>query len=261
MAGHRGVELSGPYEEGPAVRAAILEAGQKHGLLQGGTRSYFSTLFESGWLAYPLPGIYTGEELRAFREWLPATGWEANAQLGGSFRSQNIEDYYVTPWDLGYERILKFDHDFIGRAALEKVAAAPPRTKVTLEWHKDDIMRVLGSQFEPGPRYKAIEFPVSYYGFPQLDEVRSEEGRLVGLSGPCGYSGNESAMLSLAMLNAEYATPGAQVKLLWGEPNGGSRKPHVERHEQVYIRATVAPAPYSATVRRLKRAAVSQSDS
>ncbi|HZF25701.1 MAG TPA: hypothetical protein VEZ88_05530 [Steroidobacteraceae bacterium] len=261
MAGHRGVELSGPYEEGPAVRAAILEAGEKHGLVLGGTRSYFSTLFESGWLAYPLPGIYTGHELRGFREWLPASGWEANAQLGGSFYSKNIEDYYVTPWDLGYERIMKFDHDFIGRAALEKMAQQPHRTKVTLKWHKEDVSKVLGSQFEPGPRYKAIELPVSYYGFPQFDEVRSEDGQLVGLSSHCGYSGNESAMLSLAMLKTEHATPGTQVVLMWGERGGGSRKPHVERHEQVQIRATVAPAPYSESVRLLKRAALGHSPS
>ena len=41
--------------------------------------------------------------------------------------------------------------------------------------------------------------------------------------------------------------------MLWGEqPN--SRKPAVEPHEQVEIRATVAPAPYVEYARRRYRA-------
>ena len=50
--------------------------------------------------------------------------YEAKASIGGSFVSANIEDYYLTPWDLGYGHFVKFDHDFIGREALEKMAAA-----------------------------------------------------------------------------------------------------------------------------------------
>ncbi len=50
---------------------------------------------------------------------LPATGYEANASIGGSFVSDDVEDYYFTPWDLGYGSYVKFDHDFIGREALE----------------------------------------------------------------------------------------------------------------------------------------------
>ncbi|WP_239154521.1 hypothetical protein [Amycolatopsis sp. FDAARGOS 1241] len=41
---------------------------------------------------------------------------------------------------------------------------------------------------------------------------------------------------------------GTEVTVLWGEdPN--STKPGVERHRQVGIRATVAPAPYVQEVR------------
>ena len=60
MAGHQGVELSGPSADADAVRAALLAAGERHGLLRGGTRAYFSSVIESGWIGYPLPGIYTG---------------------------------------------------------------------------------------------------------------------------------------------------------------------------------------------------------
>jgi vanillate/3-O-methylgallate O-demethylase len=37
--------------------------------------------------------------------------------------------------------------------------------------------------------------------------------------------------------------------VIWGEPNGGSKKATVERHEQLAVRAIVSPAPYSAVAR------------
>ncbi|WP_244606056.1 hypothetical protein [Methylocella tundrae] len=116
----KGVELSGRYEDGAAVRAALLDVGRKHGLRQGGTLAYFSTPSESGWMASPFPAIFTSEKLEAYRRWLPASAWEASAQLGGSFVSNRLEDYDVTPWDLAVDRRMNFDHDFVGRAALGK---------------------------------------------------------------------------------------------------------------------------------------------
>ena len=69
------------------------------------------------------------------------------ASLGGSFYSNDITDYYLTPYDLGYGPFVKFDHDFVGRAALEKMATSQKRKKVTLVWNGDDIARVFGSLF------------------------------------------------------------------------------------------------------------------
>ena len=114
------------------------------------------------------------------------------------------------------------------------------------------MLRVYASQFGDGPRYKSLDFPLAVFGWPQYDEVRAPDGRMVGLSNQCGYSGNEAQVLSLAMVDDEYARPGTQVELTWGEPGGGTRKPHVERHEVTRIRATVAPAPYAAVVREMR---------
>ena len=65
-----------------------------------------------------MPAIFTGDELRSFRAWLPATSEEATWALGGSYNAPEIQDYYFTPWELGYGNVVKFDHDFVGREAL-----------------------------------------------------------------------------------------------------------------------------------------------
>ncbi|WP_027531676.1 aminomethyltransferase family protein [Bradyrhizobium sp. WSM3983] len=254
MAGHFGVELSGPYAAGPMVRAALLAAGQKHGLKPGGRLAYFSTGGEGGWWAYPIPAIYTDERMRAFREWLPETSWAGQIQLAGSFISSNIEDYYVSPWDIGLNRVMKFDHDFVGREALEKMADRPHRSKVTLVWNKDDVAAIQRSMFEAGIPYKYIEFPTASYGFPQTDKVCAKDGKLVGMAGFSGYSVNEAAMLSLASVDADHAVEGSEVILTWGEPDSGSRKPHVEFHRQYQVRCTVASAPYAAAAREMRAA-------
>ena len=256
MAGHQGVELSGPFEHDQRIREAILAAGSDYGLKQGGTKAYFTTNLESGWIGYPLPAIYTAEDLRDFREWLPDDGWEAKFQLGGSFRSANIEDYYVTPFDLGYGKIVKFDHDFVGRAALEAIAGQPPRRRVTLAWHDADVEEVFGSMFGDDLPYRYLELPMVSYGMPHNDEVRDTAGNLIGRSTWAGFSTNEHKLLSLGFVDAVMAEPGTEVVVVWGEPDGGSRKPRIERHRQREIRATVGTVPYSKSVGVMKQASV-----
>jgi vanillate/3-O-methylgallate O-demethylase len=63
-----------------------------------------------------------------------------------------------------------------------------------------------------------------------------------------GYSENERTALSLATLDPDVAI-GTEVHVVWGEPNGGSQKATVERHEQLAVRAIVSPAPYSTVAR------------
>ena len=257
MAGNHGVEISGPYDAEATVRAAIMEAGKQHGIVPVGTTAYFSTPLSNAWMAYPVPGIHNDERLRAYREWLPAETWEAKIQLGGSFYAPRLEDYYVTPYELGYGRIVKFDHDFVGREALEAMRPEEQRTRMTLVWNREDVTRVLGSQLGTGPRYKAMDFPVTNYAWNHFDVVTGAGGASAGVSCHTGYVSHEGEVISLALLEPGFAEPGTEVTITWGEPNGGSRKPQVEPHEQTEIRATVAPAPYSAQVRSLQRVAVS----
>ena len=247
MSGVPGRELFGPWDEAEDVRAAIVEAGEEFGLEQVGSRVYATNTLESGWIPCPLPAVFTGGDLKAYREWLPANGYEATGSLGGSFYSDDISDYYLTPHDLGYWGFVKFDHDFIGREALEAMDAEGPRRKVTLAWNGEDVAAAMQTLFEKGDPAKYIDLPLSNYATWPNDKLLLD-GEQVGVSTFSGYSYNERSMLSLGVVNSDVEI-GTDVTLVWGEENGGSAKPVVERHRQVEIRATVSPCPYSEVVR------------
>jgi vanillate/3-O-methylgallate O-demethylase len=248
MAGAPGLEIWGPYEEREEIRAAVIEAGKEFGLKQVGARAYATNTLESGWIPSPLPAVYTGEKMKKYREWLPATSYEAMGSIGGSFGADKIEDYYMTPYDLGYGPFVKFDHDFIGREALEKIAKGPHRKKVTLAWNGEDVAKVFASLFNPDmENYKYIDLPLSNYASSNYDKVMAG-GRMIGFSMFTGYSHNERSMLSLATIDPSIEI-GAEVAVVWGEENGGTKKATVERHRQIEIRAIVSPAPYSKVVR------------
>jgi vanillate/3-O-methylgallate O-demethylase len=248
MVGQPGWELWGAWEHGEEVRDAIVEAGQEYGIRQVGARTYPTTCLESGWIPSPIPAIYVGEELKRYRQWLSATSYEAMASLGGSFYSDNITDYYLTPYDLGYGAFVKFDHDFVGRPALEKLASKQKRRKVTLVWNGDDMARAFGSLSREGDITKYIDLPLANYATLPFDKVL-KDGKTVGLSTYTGYTYNERAIISLAVVDSEHGEPGTKLTLVWGEEGRGSSKPTVERHVQAEMRVTVAPAPISEVAR------------
>jgi vanillate/3-O-methylgallate O-demethylase len=247
MSGVPGLELFGPWAEREDVRASIVEAGEDYGLRQVGSRVYATNTLESGWIPCPLPAIFTGDELKAYREWLPAEGYEGTGSLGGSYYAGDISDYYATPHDLGYWPFVKFDHDFVGREALEETGDEPTRRKVTLAWNGEDVANAMCALFEKGDAAKYINLPLSNYATWPHDKLLAD-GELVGLSTFSGYSYNERSMLSLGYVDVDVPV-GAEVTLVWGEEGGGSSKPVVERHAQAEIRAIVSPCPYSEVAR------------
>jgi glycine cleavage system aminomethyltransferase T len=199
------------------VLDALLDAGERFGLRQGGSISYVSTIYESGWIPAPMPAIYSDERLAGYRSWLPVAGLEGFASIGGSFASDDIEDYYSTPWDLGYGRNIKFDHDFIGREALERRASQPHRRKVWLRWNEADAARVFADNLyrEPAARPMRLDLPIT------------------------SFTVNIDCLCSLAMIDEAEAIDGAEVSLLWGQ-DPESPKPNLEPHVQTEIRATIS---------------------
>ena len=63
-----------------------------------------------------------------------------------------------------------------------------------------------------------------------------------------GYSFNEKQALSLATVDPSFEA-GDEVRVVWGEENGGTRKTTVEPHRQIELRAVISPVPYSRVAR------------
>ncbi len=147
---------------------------------------------------------------------------------------------------------MKFDHDFIGRAALQAMAGQRHRRKVTLRWNRAAVLRVFASLFETGDRFKFVDIPASHQATLPYDAVIAG-GRTVGISHYPVYTSNVAGWISLALVDPDWAAEGSEVAILWGEPGGGSRKPTVERHVQTGIRAVVEPCPIAPVARTTYR--------
>ena len=172
MAGQPGTSCSGRGKTTPPCTARWSSAGKNDGLTLVGGRAYSSNTLESGWLPSPLPAFYTGE---ADDQGLPpvaagGTATPARPRSAAATCPTDLEGYYLTPWDIGYGHIVKFDHEFVGREALERMATrAPdqghPGARRRRRAARDDV---------PGSdRAKYMEFPSAVYAMHPFDEVRS----------------------------------------------------------------------------------------
>jgi len=250
MAGAPGLEIWGPYADKHYIQSTIMEAAQKVGvdLRQVGSRAYSTNTLESGWIPSPLPGIYTGDGMmQDYRDWLGADAYEAAGAIGGSYVSDNIEDYYVNPFELGYGFYIGWKSDFIGKDALLAMKEQPQRKKVTFEWNAEDVVNVIASAFKPGEdHYKWIDFPQPNYASTSADMVMQGD-KMVGMSMFNGYSYNERCMLSLGVVD-----PGVEIgdvlTMKWGEPET-TGKTSAEAHKMAEIRVRVSDTPYAAEAR------------
>lgn len=243
MAGEPGFELQGPYESGQIIKDIILEAGAEYGIKRLGTRAYEPLSVKLGWVTTHVPAIYTDGRMREYREWLDADSYEGTYSIGGSYNSDEISDYYVTPLDIGYDHLVSFDHDFVGREALQSQAEDPERTRVTLVWDDEDAVKIFASLFqnETLPN-KVFDIPRDRWG-AHHDKV-TIQGETIGISKSFAYSYNDREMISICSIDTEHSEPGTEVTLVWGEKNGQSSNPTVEPHTQTELSATVAPSPY-----------------
>ncbi len=251
MSGAPGLEIWGPYADKHYVHSTILQAARDAGvdLVPCGSRAYSTNTLESGWIPSPLPGIYTGDGMiEDYRDWLGADSYEAMGSIGGSYVSDNIEDYYVNPFELGYGFYIGWKKDdFIGKAALEKIKDAPSnRKKVTFEWNPEDVMKVIASHFEEGTPYKWIDFPQPNYASSSADMVM-QDGKMVGMSMFNGYTWNERRFLSLGVVDPSIEEEEV-LTLVWGEPET-TGKTSTEAHRQAEIRVRVSPTPYAKEAR------------
>lgn len=239
MSGQPGFEFIGAGGDGDYIKEALMKAGEEFGLVQVGARAYSTNGIESGWVPTQVPGIYTDANLRAYRAHLDSQSYEGMKPLNGSFFSPDIEDYYVTPYELGYGRSVNLNHDFVGRDALQLAAERPHRTKVTLKLDTADFVRALGS--DPG-------FFVNY-GRYRVER----EAALVGTTCQIGSIALVGGFLSLALVEPEHAIPGTEVTIIWGEHPGPDAGPDTDLRF-AEVRATVHPSPFNEYARTQYRA-------
>jgi vanillate/3-O-methylgallate O-demethylase len=244
MAGEPGYELQGPRRHAEEVYDAVLEAGREFGIRRLGGRAAFINHLEA---CYPtivtdyLPAIF-GEDMQEYLAEFTAAmpAFASTFNIAGSFEAADVSAWYRSPVELGWGKNVKLDHDFIGRAALERELAAPRRTMRTLVWNADDVVEVYASLFRRGAPYHYMEMPRDQRGFMYADKVLSD-GKLVGVSTSRGYSYYFREMLSLCTIDISYSEPGTNVTVVWGNPGEPQRE----------IRATVAQAPYKQDNRRI----------
>ena len=186
--------------------------------------------------------------LADYRDWLGADSYEAAGAIGGSFVSDNIEDYYVNPFELGYGFYIGWKKpDFVGKSALQTMKDAPSnRKKVTFEWNREDVLGVIATAFEDGTPHKWIDFPMLNYASSSADMV-CLNGKMVGMSMFSSYSWNERCVLSLGVVD-QSVNVGDVLTMTWGEPDT-TGKTSTEPHRQAEIRVKVSPTPYAKEAR------------
>ncbi len=239
MAGTLAYEVHGRIGDACPVYDAIFKAGEAFGIRKLGMHAYMMNHTEDGFpqAYYHFP--YPWGEDRGFMEFLSSLGGIIGASQ--AFRGSmgpDIRLRYRNPVELGWAGMIKFDHDFVGRKALEKEAANPRRTMVTLVWNTEDVMDVYASQFRPGEPYPPMDEP-SHFTFEGnrhtlYADQALKDGKAVGISSGRAYSYYFREMLSLASIDTVHAGLGNEVVVLWGDP--GTR--------QKEIRAKVARFPY-----------------
>ncbi len=236
MSGTIAYEIRGDKQYSAAAYDAIFQAGREFGMKRLGFRTYCVNHAEGGFPQGGCSFMYAFDEgywqmLGVDTTALPTDG------LIGSYPPERVDLRYRTPYDVGWDWMIKYDHDFIGREALEKIAANPPRTIVTLEWNPEDVMDVWASMFGPREKeYKLFELPCLE---PQMagglaDRV-TKDGKEVGVSSFATYSYYYRSFISHCTIDRDLAEEGTEVILHWGDYGKNIKE----------IRAKVAKYPYS----------------
>jgi glycine cleavage system aminomethyltransferase T len=230
MSGALAYEVHGAPEHAEIAYKAIKEAGQIYSIRQLGCRNYCSNHTPGGYPnQYIHFGIPIGKELSEFFS-IP------NMPLSGS-AADDEQNYYVTPYDVGWGNLVNFDHEFPGKEALRKIAENQKRTVATLEWNLDDVAKVYIAEISGGiDAHEGIEgYREDIAEFRRLhaDKV-IVNGKMAGIASGRSIDYYHKKFLSLAFIEKEYAVEGKDVTVLWGKPGA----------EQIEIRARVARYPY-----------------
>ena len=126
-----------------------------------------------------------------------------------------------------YGSYVKFDHDFVGREALERIGRrASIWQKVTLALDDEDVTRTIGTMFRESDRAKFMRLARRRVLDAPVRRRSSSTARPSASRPGSRTARTRARVLTLAVLDAEYAEPGTEVTFVWGEEDGGDDQAH-----------------------------------
>ena len=246
MGGTLAYEIHGTNDAADDIYNELRRVGEPLGLKRLGQLAYMCNHTENGFPQVGTHFMYAMSENPVFQRLFGGENGGvsdefmiADQELHGSMADQGMEALYANPFELGWGKMINWNHDFVGKEALLKQRGNVRRNLKTLVWNPDDIADIYRSQFTEDPSRPIDEggyFPGAYGTVPlPNDWVLDLEGNKIGFSGGRMMDWWNKAMISMAVMDVEFCEDGTEVQVLWGEPG---------THQKL-IRATVAPVPFN----------------
>ncbi|AWW25887.1 aminomethyltransferase family protein [Acetobacterium sp. KB-1] len=249
MSGCLAYEMHGALENADKAFAAILAAGEEFGIKRLGFAQYCRNHTQGGypnqWIQFWYPSLTSGEKMADYmksdklrddmKNCSYANYLRTNYPFEGS-ASDNVENAFVTPFDLDWDYLINWDHDFIGKETLLKIKDNPPRKITTLEWNAEDVAAVVASSFMGQDVEPAADITSTGDGGerPFVMSKVMLDGKVIGVATGRTQDFYHRRMISLAYLERDKVVEGKDVVVIWGDADG----------RQMEIRAKIAAFPY-----------------
>jgi glycine cleavage system aminomethyltransferase T len=223
MAGTLGYEVHGKADDALDVYKAIIEAGKPYGLKPIGRHAYRNTHTEG---SIPQASIHYSFGI----DWI-------TSGITGSCGPDSVYKFW-SPIDCGWEKMISFEHDFPGKAALQAELNGRHNTMVHLIWNTEDCVMVMAASMDPAKKCDLMEVCEDFNTVKSSALVHQDliydQDKVVGCASGRMFSPKNMEMMSLACIDQDYAVEGKTVEVLWGRPGT----------TQMRIKAVVRLAPY-----------------
>lgn len=240
MSGCLAYEMHGAFKDAETVYGAIYDAGVGYGIRKLAFPNYCRNHTQAGypnqWIHFWYPTLSSGESMKKYVEEDPNMSPLMKVYNFKGSAADDNENAFVTPFDVGWDYLINYDHDFIGKDALAKIKENQPRKPVTLEWNAEDVGKVFATQFE-GTGVTPIDDITSTGDGGEAQFVMSkvmDGDTMVGVATGRTHDFYHRKMISLAWIKSADAVDGKELTVIWG----------TDPKNQQSIRATVAQFPY-----------------
>jgi glycine cleavage system aminomethyltransferase T len=225
MAGTLAYEIHGNVADAQMIYGKLLEVGAEYGIQEIGRLAYVNQHCEGS--------IFQLAEHFNIRFDIPGDKFLLNGSLPADSELQ-----YHSPYDCGWGGLVRFGHEFPGKAALLEESERLHNTAVHLLWNKEDVLAVQAATMDPERRVDYMDM-VGDYDYRNncmsihMDAIMDGD-QIIGASSGRMLSAKTREMISIATLREDYAEEGREVEVLWGRPGT----------HQMRVRATVTLFPY-----------------